>query len=91
MCAQFRHCMCRAVAFELSVLAPITIPGMRTRCETLVAVSPRMEVCETEECRRSWCCGRSFPSLVSSALREGYRMRLVHVLRAASNYPPISQ
>jgi hypothetical protein len=46
--------MWRLVAFEERVLAPITIPGMRTRWDTFVAVSPRMEVCETEEWRRSW-------------------------------------
>jgi hypothetical protein len=45
--------MWRAVAFELRVLAPITMPGMRTRCETLVAVRPRIEVWETEEWMRS--------------------------------------
>lgn len=41
------------MAFEESVLAPMTMPGMRTRWATLVAVRPRMEVWETEECSRS--------------------------------------
>jgi len=66
VCWQFRHWMCRLVAFELSVLAPMTIPGMRTRCETFVAVRPRIEVCETEEWMRSWCSGSAFAMSKSS-------------------------
>lgn len=70
-CWQFLHWMWTLVAFELSVLAPITIPGILTRCETLVAVRPRIDVCETEEWIRSWCSGRACASARSSSLREG--------------------
>lgn len=71
VCPQFLHWMCKAVAFELSVLAPITIPGILTRCDTFVAVRPRMDVCETEEWIRSWCSGSAWARLRSSSLREG--------------------
>jgi hypothetical protein len=69
--SQFLHWMCRLVAFEERVLAPMTIPGMRTKCETLVAVRPRMEVDVTEEWMRSWCSGRAFAASRSAWEREG--------------------
>lgn len=78
--------MCSAVAFEESVLAPMTIPGILTKCETFVAVRPRIEVCETEEWRSSWWPGSALDSSKSSSLREGYRMRCVQVFKAASNW-----
>lgn len=71
VCAQFRHWMCSGVAFELSVLAPMTMPGILTRWDTLVAVRPRMEVCETEEWISSWCSGSAEARARSSSLREG--------------------
>ena len=68
---QFLHWMWRAVAFVERVLAPITIPGILTKCDTFVAVSPRIDVCETEEWRSSWCAGSAFARSRSSSLREG--------------------
>lgn len=59
------------MALEERVLAPMTIPGMRTRWETLVAVRPRIEVCETDEWTRSWCSGRELAAARSSSVREG--------------------
>lgn len=41
------------VAFEDMVEAPMTMPGMRTRWETLVALRSLIEIKETLECRRS--------------------------------------
>lgn len=81
-CWQFLHCMCSAVAFEESVEAPITIPGIRTRWEMLVASRSRMDIWETEEWRRSWCSG----NCRVLAFWEGKTIRWVHSLRAASNY-----
>jgi hypothetical protein len=37
------------VAFDESVDAPITIPGILTRFDTFVALRSRIEICETEE------------------------------------------
>ena len=62
----------------------MTIPGMRTRWDMFVASRSRMEIWETEECRRSWCSGMER----SLAFCEGKTMRRVHSLRAASNYEP---
>ena len=67
VCWQFRHWIFRAVALDESVDAPMTMPGMRTRWEMFVALRSRIEIWETEECRRSWCSGRR----MSSAFLEG--------------------
>lgn len=50
---QFRHCMLITVAFEDRVEAPITIPGMRTNWEILVAFKSRIDIWETLEWIRS--------------------------------------
>ena len=50
---QLRHCMCSDVAFDESVDAPMIIPGMRTRCDTFVALRSRMDVWEAVEWRSS--------------------------------------
>ncbi len=47
----------------------------------LVASRSRIDICETEEWRSSWCSGRA----VSLAFCEGKTIRWVHCLRAASN------
>ena len=89
-CPKFLHWIWRLVALELRVLAPMTMPGMRTKCETLVAVRPRMDVCDTEEWTRSWCSGSARARSRSSSLREGYRIFCVQVLSAASNFRSVS-
>jgi len=68
---QFLHSTCRLVALLLSVLAPMTMPGIRTRWLTLVAVKPRIEVCETEEWMRSWWSGSALAASRSVVLRDG--------------------
>ena len=46
--------MWTTVALDEMVEAPMTMPGMRTRCEIFVAFRSRMEICVAEECSRSW-------------------------------------
>ena len=41
------------MALDERVDAPIMIPGIRTRWETLSAVRSLIEICEAVECRRS--------------------------------------
>lgn len=60
----------------------MTIPGIRTRWEMLVASRSRMEIWETEECRSSWCSGNER----ELAFCDGKTIRWVHSLIAASNF-----
>lgn len=40
-------------AFDETVDAPMTIPGIRTKWETFVAFKSRIDMCEALECKRS--------------------------------------